>query len=206
MVAAAAAFAAVRFMGVLALDPWTAPASAAQAEQVYALEAASKRVFLSPQDAQRGAELGLLPPGVRSILKVQETMHHGDFRWDDADVPAGKLAIRADVDRQLVSVFRGGHEIGTAVVLYGTTRKATPLGRFPIKAKYPDYHSRTYNAPMPYSLWLTDDGVAVHGSSVRNGRATHGCVGVPIEFARLLFDAAEVGDVVEIVSGRHRPR
>ena len=206
VIAAAIAFAAVRGIGLLALNPWTTPANAAPSSvQVQLAQATSDRVFLSPDDAQRGAKLGLLPSGVRSILKVQETLHHGDFQWDDADVPPGRLAIRVDVGRQLVSVFRAGHEIGTAVVLYGTDQKATPLGHFPIKAKLPDYHSRTYDAPMPFSLWLTDSGVAVHGSSVRNGRATNGCVGVPIEFARLLFEAANVGDVVEIVASRHLP-
>jgi lipoprotein-anchoring transpeptidase ErfK/SrfK len=59
---------------------------------------------------------------------------------------------------------------------------------------------------MPYSLWLTGDGVAVHGSDVRWGRATHGCVGVPVDFARRLFAAAEEGDVVHIVrSSRMAP-
>lgn len=162
------------------------------------------RVFLSAQDARRGAEAGLLPEGARSILDVDRTLHHGEFRWDDAGVPAGPLDVRVDLDRQLISVFRGGHEIGVAVALYGMDGKPTPQGRFPIKAKLEDYRSRTYDAPMPYSLWLTDDGVAVHGSKVRGGRATNGCVGVPIDFARLLFEQASVGDVVEIVAAGAR--
>lgn len=161
------------------------------------------RVFLSADDAQRGARDGLLPAGVRSILDVRQTLQHGDFRWNEAEVPAGELAIRVDVDRQLVSVFRAGHEIGTAVVLYGADGKPTPLGKFPIKSKHADYHSRTYDAPMPWSMFLTDDGVAVHGSNVRWGRASNGCVGVPEEFARRLFAAAKVGDVVEVVASGH---
>jgi lipoprotein-anchoring transpeptidase ErfK/SrfK len=66
------------------------------------------------------------------------------------------------------------------------------------KAK--DYHSRTYDAPMPFMLRLTDDGVAIHASSVKEGWATHGCIGVPMEFARRLFALAKLGDSVEIVS------
>ncbi|OYW46574.1 MAG: hypothetical protein B7Z08_12100 [Sphingomonadales bacterium 32-68-7] len=172
-----------------------APASAAQAR--------GGRVFLTADQTRRGAETGLLPAGVRSILDLKGKLKHGEYRWDDTGVPAGELAIRVDIDRQLVSVFRSGHEIGTAVVLYGAEGKPTPLGRFPIKSKHADYHSRTYDAPMPFAMFLTDDGVAVHGSNVRWGRASNGCVGVPEEFARLLFDAARVGDVVEVVaSGR----
>jgi lipoprotein-anchoring transpeptidase ErfK/SrfK len=68
-------------------------------------------------------------------------------------------------------------------------------------AKTEKHHSATYDAPMPFSLWLTPDGVAIHGSDVRWGTATHGCVGVPVEFAQKLFHEASVGDVVEVVDG-----
>lgn len=163
-------------------------------------ERQSGRVFLSERDAHRAAATGLLPEGVRSILDVDRTLRHGEYRWDEGGVPPGRLDVRVDLDRQLISVFRGGHEIGVAVALYGVDGKMTPLGRFPIQDKRADYRSRTYDAPMPWSLWLTDDGVAVHGSTVRDGRGTNGCVGVPLDFARLLFEAARVGDVVEVVS------
>ncbi len=52
---------------------------------------------------------------------------------------------------------------------------------------------------MPYSLWLTEDGIAIHASTVRAGRGTNGCIGVPEGFARLLFDRAHKGTIVEIV-------
>jgi lipoprotein-anchoring transpeptidase ErfK/SrfK len=54
---------------------------------------------------------------------------------------------------------------------------------------------------MPYTLRLTNDGVSVHGSDVRWGTATHGCIGLPNEFARKLFDAVQVGQPVDIRSG-----
>ena len=58
---------------------------------------------------------------------------------------------------------------------------------------------------MPYTLRLTGDGVSIHGSNVRCGQATHGCIGVPLAFAERLFDATKVGDEVVIIpaaSGR----
>jgi lipoprotein-anchoring transpeptidase ErfK/SrfK len=51
---------------------------------------------------------------------------------------------------------------------------------------------------MPYMLRLTTDGVAIHASNVREGWATHGCIGVPMEFARRLFAEVKLGDPVEI--------
>ncbi len=40
---------------------------------------------------------------------------------------------------------------------------------------------------MPYMLRLTGDGVAIHDSKVEWGYATHGCIGVPVAFAKALF-------------------
>jgi lipoprotein-anchoring transpeptidase ErfK/SrfK len=101
-------------------------------------------------------------------------------------------------------VFRGGHEIGSAVILYGTDGKPTPTGSFTILEKDAHHYSRSYDAPMPYMLRLTSDGVAIHGSNVRQGYATHGCIGVPPDFARLLFGAAAKGDTVVILAGDAR--
>ena len=70
--------------------------------------------------------------------------------------------------------------------LYGTDGKPTPTGSFSILEKDADHYSHSYDAPMPYMLRLTNDGVAIHGSNVREGYATHGCIGIPPNFARLL--------------------
>jgi lipoprotein-anchoring transpeptidase ErfK/SrfK len=51
-------------------------------------------------------------------------------------------------------------------------------------------------------LRLTNDGVAIHGSDVRFGYATHGCVGVPTAFARKLFEATKIGDRVIVTNGK----
>ena len=126
-------------------------------------------------------------------------MSYGEYRWDDKGVPAGPAWVRVDLERQLISVFRSGHEIGTAVILYGADGLPTPTGKFPILAKLKDHRSSTYDAPMPYTLRLTADGVSIHGSDVRWGFATHGCVGVPTAFAAKLFGALRTGDEVLIV-------
>jgi lipoprotein-anchoring transpeptidase ErfK/SrfK len=126
-------------------------------------------------------------------------MHFGDFVWNEEQIPAGPVWIRIDLTRQLLSVFRSGHEIGSAVILYGSDGKATPAGSFTILEKDAHHYSHSYDAPMPYMLRLTSDGVAIHGSNVREGWATHGCIGVPLEFARHLFGAAKKGDPVFIV-------
>ena len=144
-----------------------------------------------------------LPDGthraVHSLLNVPHPMTFGDWAWDEAGVPPSPLWIRVDLKAQLISVFRGEHEIGSAVILYGARAKPSPLGVFHVLQKAKDYRSYTYDAPMPYMLRLTSDGVAIHASNVRDGWATHGCIGVPLEFATRLFGQARLGDEAVIV-------
>jgi hypothetical protein len=159
------------------------------------------RTYLSEAQLLQAKAQGQLDRDVRSILNVPKQMKYGDYVWNDRNVPQGPVWIRVDLESQIISVFRAGHEIGTAVILDGATEKQTPNGTFPILAKIKDHRSITYdNAPMPYTLRLTGDGVSIHGSDVRWGRATHGCIGVPVEFAHKLFDQASKGDQVVIVT------
>jgi lipoprotein-anchoring transpeptidase ErfK/SrfK len=126
-------------------------------------------------------------------------MRFGEFLWNDRNVPEGRIWLRVDLKTQMLSVFRGDHEIGTAVVLYGTDGKPTPAGLFPILERQKEHRSSLYDAEMPYMLRLTNDGVAIHASDVKQGSATHGCIGVPLPFARLLYSQAKRGDVVAIL-------
>jgi lipoprotein-anchoring transpeptidase ErfK/SrfK len=163
------------------------------------------RILLSEAQLIQAKATGVLDRDVKSILNVRKRMQYGEFVWNDRDVPNGPVWVRVDLKKQIISVFRAGHEIGTAVILYGTDELQTPVGSFPVLAKSRDYRSRTYdNAPMPFSLHLTSDGVAIHGSDVRWGRATHGCVGVPVAFAEKLFGQVSRGDQVTIVSRGRR--
>lgn len=141
---------------------------------------------------------------IKSILPVEGTIRYGDWFWNESAAPAsGPLVITVDLQARVISAFRDGHEIGTAVVLVGTQDHPTPLGTFPILTKERDNVSEKYNnAPMPWTLRLTWDGIAIHGSPVLNGYASHGCIGVPDEFAAKLFAATKRGDKVIITRGR----
>ena len=161
------------------------------------------RIFLTKAQLFQAHAEGAIDRDIQSVLDVRKRMHYGDFVWNDRNVPKGPIWVRVDLKSQIISVFRSGHEIGTAVVLYGADEKQTPDGVFPVIAKIKDHKSATYNgAPMPYTLRLTQDGVAIHGSDVRWGAATHGCIGVPVEFAQKLFGQVAKGDQVLIISDK----
>lgn len=141
---------------------------------------------------------------VRRILDIPGPLKMGAFHWDETGAPAdGPVVITVDLDAQVLSIFRGGYEIGAAAILYGRDDKPTPLGAFPITQKRARHVSNLYGAPMPYMMRMTNDGISIHGSdSVAPGYATHGCVAVPVAFARKLFEAAKLGDLVIVTNGK----
>ncbi|WEK46040.1 MAG: L,D-transpeptidase family protein [Candidatus Andeanibacterium colombiense] len=141
---------------------------------------------------------------IKRVLDIGDPIKYGQWFWDDKGVPPGPLVMTVDLDARVISVFRGGYEIGAAAVLLGTDDYPTPLGRFPILTKERHNVSEKYgNAPMPWTLRLTWDGVAIHGGhTVENGYASHGCISPPDDFQAKLYDIARKGDVVIITRGK----
>jgi lipoprotein-anchoring transpeptidase ErfK/SrfK len=142
---------------------------------------------------------------IKSVLPIEGAIRYGEWHWDESAAPAdGPLVVTVDLEARVLSVFRDGHEIGAAAVLLGTDEHPTPTGVFPIMSKERHNVSEIYgNAPMPWTLRLTGDGVAIHGgSTVELGWASHGCIGTPDPFVSKLFAIAKVGDKVIITDGR----
>jgi hypothetical protein len=181
-----------------------APPSMVKPAERLPAAAAEGRVFLSQGQLKQALASGTIDRPIKSLLSVGRPLHFGDYRWNDAGIPAGPIWIRIDLGPQLISVFRAGHEIGTAVIVYGGDNKETPVGKLHILGKARNHRSSIYDAEMPYTLRLTNDGVSIHGSRVEWGAATHGCIGVPLNFAERLFDAAKVGDDVTIIPASQR--
>lgn len=142
---------------------------------------------------------------IKRVLPIEGPLKYGEWHWNTEGAPAtGPLIITVDLEARVMSVFRDGYEIGAAVAMLGTDDHPTPLGTFPILSKQRDNVSEKYgNAPMPYSMFLTTDGVAIHGgNSVENGYASHGCVAIPTELAAKVFEIAKPGDKVIITRGK----
>jgi lipoprotein-anchoring transpeptidase ErfK/SrfK len=158
----------------------------------------------APVPAPKRAKAG--PPDLNFALNrelpIRQWLRPGEFAWDDEGVPAGPLTIVVNIRGRVLSAYRSGAEIGRSSLIYGADDKPTPHGEFRILEKDADHKSSLYySAPMPYALRLTGDGVFLHASQMADDLATHGCVGLPKDFARLLFRAAKVGDRVIIWSG-----
>lgn len=175
-------------------DPQPLPVSTARPDDSRIVYPPGRYPVLTLPDGERQT--------VRSLLAVERPLHFGDYVWDDAKVPPGPVWVRVDLSLQTLSVFRAGHEIGSTLILYGADGKPTPAGVYPILERAKRHRSTLYDAEMPFMLRLTPDGVAIHASKVRAAAATHGCIGVPLQFARLLFAQARRGDHVAIITSQ----
>jgi hypothetical protein len=124
----------------------------------------------------------------------------GDFVWHPERATAGPVEIVVSIPDQLVYVYRGGTLIAASTVSTGRPGHRTPTGEFHIMEKDRNHHSNRYNnAPMPFMQRLTMDGIALHAGQIPGHPASHGCVRLPLAFARNLFGVTSVGANVHIM-------
>lgn len=130
----------------------------------------------------------------------------GEFTWAPNVAPAGPILVVVSLDEQRAYAYRNNILIGAAMVSTGKPGHETPTGVFTTILKDKDHHSSKYNnAAMPYTQKITNDGVALHAGGIPGYPESHGCVHLPSEFARLLFDAAPKGMTVVIADKKSVP-
>jgi hypothetical protein len=109
-------------------------------------------------------------------------------------VPAASAKILIEIDKsaQRMIVSQDGAQLYVWPVSTGQRGYETPSGQFTPFRLEKDHYSREWDdAPMPHSIFFTTRGHAIHGTEHvrRIGRpASHGCVRLEPENARLLFD------------------
>jgi hypothetical protein len=124
----------------------------------------------------------------------------GQFIWKGHDVASGAVVALVSIPEQRLYLYRNGVLIGISTVSTGKRGYGTPVGIFTVLEKDRHHRSRTYdNAPMPYANRLTWQGVALHAGHVLGRPASHGCIRLPSQFARLLFDVSTLGMTVVIM-------
>ncbi|MET0503842.1 MAG: L,D-transpeptidase [Luteibacter sp.] len=123
----------------------------------------------------------------------------GEWIWGGRGASPGPMAVIVSLTEQRAYAYRNGILIGVSTVSTGKKGYETPTGVFTILQKDKDHHSKKYdNAPMPYQQRLTWDGVALHAGGLPGYPESHGCVHLPTEFARQLFDATNMGMTVVV--------
>ncbi|MDQ3229718.1 MAG: L,D-transpeptidase family protein [Pseudomonadota bacterium] len=141
----------------------------------------------------------LAAPPVFADGLVPRELAAGEFEWAPKLSPQGAMVVVVSLPEQRAHVYRDGVRIGVSTISSGKPGNDTPTGVFPILQKKRLHHSNLYNnAPMPYMQRLTWDGIALHAGKIPGTPASHGCVRLPLEFSKLLFDETEHGMLVVI--------
>lgn len=198
-----AAGAALLLFGAPTLVPALPTAPPRAASRPHQAPAAPAQPVARLAAAETGQPLSLANVVVRRELDIPHWLRPGEYAWTDEAVPAeGPTVVVVNIRARVLSVYRDGIEIGRSSLIYGADNMPTPHGSFPVLEKDADHWSNLYDAPMPHMLRLTWDGVALHGSpQLADDVGTHGCIGLPEEFAALLFDVVNVGDQVIVWDG-----
>lgn len=86
---------------------------------------------------------------------------------------------------------------GAVPISSGRVGHETPKGVFHVNRKIKDEISREFNnAPMPFSVYFTNNGIAFHEGSPQV--ASHGCIHLNHKDAVTFFNQLQVGDVVYV--------
>lgn len=138
-----------------------------------------------------------------ALARQAEQLKPGEWVWAPKIARTGPVLVYVDLDRQLATVYRNGVRIGVSTISSGAPGRETPTGVFTILQKEKDHRSRTYdNASMPYMNRLTWKGVALHAGNLPGYPQSHGCVRLPLEFAKLVYGVTPMGGTV-IIAGTH---
>ena len=122
----------------------------------------------------------------------------------------GNKKIIVIIDTQILLAMEGTKIVYEYDVVTGRPKKETHPGDYRISRKFKDYTSKTYGSPMPYSMFFSKDGKAIHGTQWATIRSylhayltesvgSQGCVGLTEEDAKILFAWAPIGTLIEVM-------
>lgn len=109
--------------------------------------------------------------------------------------------VRAEVllDRQLLLIIHGDHVVRALPVSTGAGGGTRP-GTFRVYSKSPNSWSKPFKVWLPWASYF-DGGIAFHGyPDVPVVAASHGCVRVPMKFAREVYNLLPLGSRVDVIT------
>jgi hypothetical protein len=134
------------------------------------------------------------------------SLKKGEFLWLGDAFTSGPVVMVVSLTEQRAYVYRNGILVGATTVSTGRPGHVTPTGVFTVLQKQKEHRSTIYDsAPMPYMERLTWSGVALHAGGIPGYPESHGCIHLPTEFARLLYEISPAGMTVVIANDHTDP-
>lgn len=182
---------------------------------------------VSSADAQLGRTKGGLQP-MRSavdLIRKQSPLQIDQALL--AQVSADDLHIIVSLPKQRAYLMTGEQIVIDSPISSGKRGHTSPSGSFKVLEKDPNHHSTLYGdfvdssgrivragvslhidsapsgthfqgAAMRWFLRLTGDGVGMHVGILPGYPASHGCIRMPSDAAKLFYDHVKVGTPVEV--------
>jgi lipoprotein-anchoring transpeptidase ErfK/SrfK len=146
-----------------------------------------------PALAASAATLAAMP-----IEQAATELSANQYVWKDNGA-SEPVSIVVSLIEQRAFVYRGSTMIAATTISSGKDGKDTPLGTYPILQKNAVHRSSLYDdASMPFMQRLTWDGIAIHAGRNPGFPASHGCIRVPLGFAKQLFGVTTLGTSVTV--------
>ena len=170
----------------------------------------------TPQPKMRGASayISRQPP-----LKVNQSV----LRQATSD----NVHVRVSLPRQRAYLMVGDQIAADSPISSGKAGHSTPSGNFSVLEKDPDHRSSIYGdfvdgsgrvvragisakidsapsgthyvgAPMTWFMRLTGEGVGMHVGILPGYPASHGCIRMPSDGAKLFYDTVRIGTPVSV--------
>ena len=158
-----------------------------------------KHLFLAlAAAATLAASPALASDAAMAVDAAASTLQPNRFVWSDA-ASADPVTVVVSIPQQRAFVYRGDTLVAATSVSTGKDGNETPTGVYPILQKNEKHFSNLYNAaPMPFMQRLTWDGIALHAGKNPGFPDSHGCVRLPAEFAKRLFEVTDLGTTVVV--------
>ena len=158
-----------------------------------ALALETDQARMEASDAASQARMDMMEAFGDKVLKP------GQYVWRDVPDAAGPERVVIGLSDQMAYLYRGDTLMAATTISSGREDKPTPTGIFSVFNKIPMYRSKKYdNAPMPFALFFDPAGIALHAGYVGNEPNSHGCVHLPLSFAKKLYSTVDVGTPVYI--------
>ena len=140
---------------------------------------------------------------------VRVVLDEGDKTIWEHETATTTKRIVVDRSEQTLIAYDGDTVFMETAISTGLELTPTPRGTFAVFKKTPSRYmqgpipgvpSDYYDLPgVPWNLYFTHEGAVIHGAywhSSFGGRYSHGCVNLPPDKAKELYDWAELGTVI----------
>ncbi len=166
--------------------------------------------FATPKEKELKLNRGQVQSSSNELEKLTDSSDEKGKGKSDKKKEKKKKEIQIFIKDQVLVALEDGEEIYSFDIVTGSEGKETKTGRFLIFRKVEKYTSKAYGSEMPYTMFFTKDGKAIHGTHMATLRSylhsyitdsvgSKGCVGLTDDNAKALFEWAPIGTLVVVM-------